>query len=124
LVSARRADGARIFMKEKNGRARMMTTTAKKTKLDLATKDELLRRLFGRSDRSAERLMKLPDVWQQRLISGEITASQARELAAWNDEPAVASELDARWKRNPHGDFENLLRGVLYDVSCGLSGYD
>jgi ParB/RepB/Spo0J family partition protein len=46
------------------------------------------------------RLLKLPDVWRKRVISREITATQARELATFADVPAVLEMLDQRLKKD------------------------
>ncbi|OGT54391.1 MAG: hypothetical protein A3E01_03085 [Gammaproteobacteria bacterium RIFCSPHIGHO2_12_FULL_63_22] len=71
------------------------------------------------------RLLKLSTPWQQRVISHEINATQARELAAWNEEPAVAAELDKEWKRNKgHIDFEHELRDAISQASHELKGYE
>lgn len=39
------------------------------------------------------RLLKLPSEWQARIISGEITASQARDLVPWADFPVVLDSI-------------------------------
>lgn len=71
------------------------------------------------------RLLKLPDVWQKRVISGEISGVHARELAAWNDEPAVAGELEKIWKQKK-GEihFSEELCQACCNVSDELGGYD
>lgn len=42
------------------------------------------------------RLLKLPEAWQQRVISREIPPTHAREIVAWADRPAVLEQVDAK----------------------------
>ncbi len=42
---------------------------------------------------NAVRILKLPKVWRDRVISQEISATNARQLAAWADVPAVLDEV-------------------------------
>ena len=40
------------------------------------------------------RLLDLPEIWQQRVMSGEITPTAARELVPWADEPTVLAAIN------------------------------
>lgn len=40
------------------------------------------------------RLLRLPDVWQQRLIGGELSVEQSRALATWVDYPKVIEAFE------------------------------
>lgn len=40
------------------------------------------------------RLLELPEIWKQRVISGEITGTAARNVVPWADEPEVMAELE------------------------------
>lgn len=46
------------------------------------------------------RLLKLPEVWQQRIIAGEITATMARALAPWADRPSILQEMEEVLREN------------------------
>lgn len=93
---------------------------------DLADRyDKLSQGVVG----NAVRLLKLPKAWQQRVISQEITATQARELATWHDLPAVLKEMaeflkeDYSDKTPPHPDaWERSLIGALRDSSRQMNG--
>lgn len=69
------------------------------------------------------RLLDLPPEWQKRVISGEITATQGRELAPWRDEPTVLAkmaELLAEVKDEDdrrYFDFGYALDDIIYDAS-------
>lgn len=67
------------------------------------------------------RLLRLPKPWQKRVISGEITASQARDLAVWADEPKVLEEIEENHYDQP---FEDRLIGALHSAGHALKGWD
>lgn len=52
------------------------------------------------------RLLDLPKNWQQRVIAKEISATCARELAAWLPHPEIFPELDRMWAN--HWGIENI----------------
>lgn len=76
---------------------------------------------------NAVRLLKLPKVWQQRVISREITTKQARSLATWAEREAVMVEFDAvlkEWgglKRNADR-LDQILRNALEQATRPLTG--
>lgn len=96
---------------------------------------ELLLQKYGCSQRELEekigvsqgqisnriRLLKLPKPWQKRVISGEITASQARDLAAWADEPAVLQEVD---ENHYDQSFDDRLIDAIHSIGHPLKGWD
>lgn len=47
------------------------------------------------------RMLTLPDVWQQRVISGEITPTMARDLVVWANRPTVLEELEVAFRDGP-----------------------
>lgn len=59
------------------------------------TQDELAKRLGVTQGQISNRLrlLKLPDAWQQKVISHEMTATQARDLAVWAEFPGVLQEI-------------------------------
>ncbi|WLD11865.1 ParB/RepB/Spo0J family partition protein [Planctellipticum variicoloris] len=67
------------------------------------------------------RLLTLPAAWQERLITGGITKTQARELLPWCDVAALWPRLEKfRDDEGPEWfsrDFSQLLDQALYDVS-------
>lgn len=66
------------------------------------------------------RLLKLPNVWQRRLISGEITATQARALVPFAGHPAAVKSIDKTLKR--WLDQEDWLYDSFDDaLDCGVS---
>ncbi len=67
------------------------------------------------------RLLKLPDTWQSRVISGEITATQARELATWADLPNVLERLHELLEDGD--DWNVALVDALEDLSEPVEGY-
>jgi ParB/RepB/Spo0J family partition protein len=66
------------------------------------------------------RLLKLPEAWQQRVISGEITPSMARSLVPWAARPAVLEGLEQRCRKDKPETVEDFERG-LADVVEGLT---
>ncbi|MDP3137714.1 MAG: ParB/RepB/Spo0J family partition protein, partial [Burkholderiaceae bacterium] len=70
---------------------------------------------------NAVRLLALPEAWQERLITGGITKTQARELLPWCDVAALWPKLEKiRDDEGPElfsRDFSQLLDQALYDVS-------
>lgn len=71
------------------------------------------------------RLLNLPQDWQERVISGEISPTQARELAPWVDFPQVLTELAARMKDNPkyvRGNWSSSIINAADRLSRPLSG--
>lgn len=67
------------------------------------------------------RLLALPDEWLQRIISGEITEGQARELVAWAKYPAVLEALatDLKHETMPvdRDTFEEALGAAVCENS-------
>jgi ParB/RepB/Spo0J family partition protein len=71
------------------------------------------------------RLLDLPEAWQQRVISGEITPADARELVPWRDEPAVLKHFEKEFKSNGKQSwfsFTRTLRDAVYACSMKLKG--
>lgn len=72
------------------------------------------------------RLLKLPAIWQQRVISGEITPTQSRDLATWSDVPAVLEDLDKSLPWNDPRElaecWEECLSDAVQAVSRPLRG--
>ena len=67
------------------------------------------------------RLLKLPDSWRQQLISGEITATSARELVPWVDEKKVLDEVLKKVKKIPAPNRSTAVSETLRDVAWELS---
>jgi ParB/RepB/Spo0J family partition protein len=67
------------------------------------------------------RLLKLPDAWQAKVISGEITATDARQLATFADLPAVLAELESNLEFNDE-NFRDALVSALWEVSEPVEG--
>ncbi len=65
------------------------------------------------------RLLNLPPDWQDKVISGEITATHARELATWADLPKVLETLAENLE---HNDFQEALSLALYEHSEQVEG--
>lgn len=61
------------------------------------------------------RLLELPEAWQERVISEEITIAEARELVPWCEFPAVLAQLAKGWKKGDSLDWP--LRKAVRDVS-------
>ena len=47
------------------------------------------------------RMLTLPEVWQQRVISGEITPTMARDLVVWVERPQVMDEVEEYFRQGP-----------------------
>ena len=60
------------------------------------TQEELAKRLGISQGQISNRLrlLKLPLEWRRKIISGEITATQARDLVPWAEFPGVLAEID------------------------------
>lgn len=73
------------------------------------------------------RLLNLPERWQQAVISGEISATHARELAAWADVPEVVDQLTrdtAKIKPEQLRErFSEYLADAIDDHSLALDHY-
>lgn len=71
------------------------------------------------------RLLELPEEWRNRIISQEISASQARALVPWAGRPAVLQAIAKalkdrkRWTSDPMTvqDFERTLRSAVFEAS-------
>ena len=64
------------------------------------------------------RLLELPKAWQDRVISREIPAAEARDLVPWADEPEVMKEVESAYKESQRRDWSfnldvSLSRAVL-----------
>ena len=74
------------------------------------------------------RLLDLPDAWQQRVISGEISALTMRQLLPFADEPEVlqdlAQELDQLDSECRNAEFITLLSNSLRNSSRPLERWD
>jgi ParB/RepB/Spo0J family partition protein len=60
--------------------------------------------MFGHVKNWASRLvglLELPDVWQQRIVSGELSERQARALVPYADRPAVLARIEDDMRANP-----------------------
>ena len=73
------------------------------------------------------RLLKLPDEWRQRVISGEITGTAARELVPWVDEPSVLKLVATNIKQLTADEKSLALAEIVQDAAeeCSrpLEGY-
>ncbi|MEI8017489.1 MAG: ParB/RepB/Spo0J family partition protein [Schlesneria sp.] len=73
------------------------------------------------------RLLKLPEAWKQRVISGEITGTAARELVPWVDEPAVLRLVEINIKSLTPDEKSLALAKIVQDAAeeCSrpLKGY-
>lgn len=75
------------------------------------------------------RLLKLPEAWQKRIISGEITPAHARELLAWSDVDGLQAKVDELVKDGAIGsvkDFRHDVIGAVWEFSRSIDpqGYD
>lgn len=74
------------------------------------------------------RLLDLPDEWQQRVISGEISALTIRDLLPFADEPAVlkelAEQLDTFDPEFRNAEFKGELRMTLRGMSQPLQRWE
>ncbi len=60
--------------------------------------------MFGRERAWATnliRLLTLPEVWQQRIVTGELSESQARALLPYARKPAILARIEADMVKNP-----------------------
>ncbi len=125
----------------------VLVENAKRRDLDILEKAQALQGLVdeyaaaGRSQRdladdvgisqseisNLTRLLTLPAAWQERLISGGITKTQARELLPWVDVAALWPVLESEWKRLGVDhfalQFDSTLGACVRAVSRPLSGY-
>lgn len=73
------------------------------------------------------RLLDLPQIWIDRLMSGEITATAARPLCAWIGEDAVFKALEQylQWdkKETRFVSIEGRLNQAVMECSRPLDGY-
>jgi ParB/RepB/Spo0J family partition protein len=69
------------------------------------------------------RLLELPEEWQQRIISGEITPTDARDLVRWAKFPAVLDVVGRELKQYKRFPSEWQLRACIEEASKPLSGY-
>lgn len=74
------------------------------------------------------RLLKLPKAWQDRVISQEITSTQARALATWSERTEVLKEMEKALKRDGEmstGDFEGELWRIVRNLTrpCDKGDY-
>lgn len=74
------------------------------------------------------RLLNLPDDWQQRLITGEITPTMARDLAPWADVPAVLELMGKELEDNEEvvsfpEEWKAALQYVVGEASRPLNGH-
>jgi ParB/RepB/Spo0J family partition protein len=71
---------------------------------------------------NAIRLLDLPEAWQRRIISGEISPRHARALLPWRDRPKVLDAVAARMARalkrheDPVGSVSDFERDVVRAV--------
>jgi len=87
---------------------------------------EALAKRFGLSQETVSnsvRLLTLPEAWQQKLITREISPSHARELLPWCDLPALCEKV-LKLKLDELGslkDFQETLGGLLRECSRPLN---
>jgi len=95
--------------------------------IDRATGIKALQQQHGLSQRELEdvlkmkqgsisnltRLLDLPDEWRKRVISGEITATAARELCPWVTEPEVMKSISEELFELPAEDRSTALTEVI-----------
>lgn len=66
------------------------------------------------------RLLKLPEAWQKKVISGEISVTDGRDIARWADRPAVLKFIEKEMK---HGGYrEWYLRRAVEEASRPING--
>lgn len=69
------------------------------------------------------RILALPKEWLDRVVSGEITGTQARALAPWSERPTVLKEVQQRFKNRAKNvdlsttDFVGLVRHAVENVT-------
>lgn len=74
---------------------------------------------------NAVRLLNLPEAWQKRVISQEITTTMGRQLATWADVPAVLKRMQEGTKSRGTLDahrFDGCLREAIKEASRPVSG--
>ncbi|RIK80175.1 MAG: hypothetical protein DCC68_11480 [Planctomycetota bacterium] len=77
-------------------------------------------KLFGRSQEwcsNHTRLLRLPEIWQQRLAAGEVTERMARSLVPFVDMPDVLAAIERDREQNPWAwrtstDFERSAKRI------------
>lgn len=73
------------------------------------------------------RLLKLPPAWQERVISGEIVASDARMLVPWIEVKGALANIEKEYlsckKHDRDVDFDWLVRNELREMSGKIKGY-
>jgi ParB family chromosome partitioning protein len=67
------------------------------------------------------RLLKLPEAWQKRVISGEITPTDGRELARWAERPLVLKAIEKEG-RHAFRDMGWAIERAVKECSRPLSG--
>lgn len=68
------------------------------------------------------RMLALPEVWQGRVITEEITKTQARELLPWVDVPDLWPVMETARANDDGLTFDELLHESLLDVSRPMAG--
>lgn len=88
--------------------------------VDLETQHGLSRRQLGEmvgmqkdSISNITRLLELPEIWQRRLMSQEITAAAARCLITWKDEPAVLAAVERSLKHHKKEGWSTELDRIV-----------
>ena len=61
---------------------------------------------------NALRLLELPEAWQRRIISGEISAAHGRELLRWKETPYVLESLAGAFKERFEGSAEQFAEEI------------
>ncbi len=72
------------------------------------------------------RLLALPEEFQAKVISGEMTATAAREICPWVERPAVLKEIAKRLKRDAeyfNRDVASNIRNAVAEVAERLAGW-
>lgn len=85
----------------------------------LGCTQEALAKKLGKSQGqicNTMRLLRLPADWQAKIISREMTPTQARDLVPWADLPAVLDEMKHQFKNEHEGRFANLSPGEWGDL--------
>lgn len=70
-------------------------------------------------------LLRLPEVWRQRVITGEITATMARELIPFAGDAAILQEIDEAWREDPEtvkGEWDDQVHTASWRHSRPLAG--
>jgi ParB family chromosome partitioning protein len=64
-------------------------------------------------------LLKLPDVWQRRIASGEVRLTEARELLPLIEQPSMLAAVDSDFRNNPglYVGFKSFQRSVRQVVA-------